>query len=132
MEPKGSQKEAKMAQEEAKRSPKGAKRRPRGAHEDVFWSPEADKTSPRARPTKTLVKHEPRSVPGSLRTGSGDAKLDCSGAQETLQCSNENETFGEKIQDTRSPRLRHTFDISQVQRLDNYFLAAWWPRGAGG
>ena len=72
-----------MAQEEAKRSPKGAKRRPRGAHEDVSWSPEAEKTSPRARPTKTLVKHEPRSVPRSLRTGSGGAKLDCSGAQET-------------------------------------------------
>ena len=119
-----------MAQEEAKRSPKGAKRSQRGANEDLFWSPEADKTSPRARPTKTFVKHESRSVPGSLGTWSGGAKLDCSGAQEThnvLMKMRPLETRY-KIQDLRDFDIRY----SQVQRLDRKSLAAWWPRGAGG
>ena len=57
--PKVSQDSPRGGQEEPKRSPKGAKRSPRGAHEDFFWSPEADKTSPMARPAKTLVKQVP-------------------------------------------------------------------------
>ena len=117
-EPTRSQEEAKTAQEEAKTKPKeaqeepgGAQENPKRAPEDAKRSPEADKTSPRARPTKTLVKHRSRSVPGSLRTGSGDAKLDCSGAQETVQCFNEMRPLETryKIQDLRdfeTSRLR--------------------------
>ena len=58
---------------EPKRSPRGAESKPRGAQEEakrspntvqeeVFWRPEAESTGPRARPTKTFVKNESRSV----------------------------------------------------------------------
>ena len=78
--PKGTHQEPNRSHEEAKRSPRGAqeeaKKRQKGAHEEPrggqeepkrnpregLWSPEVENTGPRARPTKTLVKNESRSV----------------------------------------------------------------------
>ena len=74
-EPKRCQEEPKRGQEEPKRRPRGAQEEPRGGQEEPriakvksFLSAEADNTGPRARPTKTFVKHESWSFPGSLGT----------------------------------------------------------------
>ena len=83
--PTGAQQKPRGGQEEPKRSPRGAqeeaKKRQRGAHEEPsggqeepkrnpregLWSPEAENTGPRARPTKTFGKTSPGASQGSPR-----------------------------------------------------------------
>ena len=96
----------------------------------MSWSPEADKTSPRARPTKTFVKHESRSAPGSLRTGSGGGERTVPGPRKhynVLMKMRPLETRY-KIQDLQD------FETSILRKYKDstLTLAAWWPRGAGG
>ena len=68
-EPKRCQEEPKGGQEEPKRRLRGAQEEPKRSQEEPriakvkgFLSAEADNTGPRARPTKTFVKNESRSV----------------------------------------------------------------------
>ena len=71
------------------RSQDEAKRSPKTVQEEVFWSPEAENTGPRARPTKTFVKIESCSVSGKPKRSQEEPKRRPRGAQEVPRASQE-------------------------------------------
>ena len=65
------------AQEEPRRRPRRGQEEPKRNPREGLWSPEAENTGPRARPTKTLVKNESRSVSGKPKRSQEEAKRTC-------------------------------------------------------